>query len=1278
METASAAYERDVNALSGAARGPARGMGPPPLVAEKLAFPKDRVGSFEPSRYLIKEIGAAFEAPAVMRRPPRPYEQPPRAARTFCSRAEWVRVLERADRAGMMEIERLLDLPVWVDPADDVGGVRRRCVANMKDCCGGPDGVRPTNPSFVDSLAAGAFPVAKSEDVDRFVSSRVPMNSLEESLGISRELMPHAACFCELQLGPNDIVRGSGDDLPDFYHTEACTRSRARTNQIGFFFTFKDIAHLECAQRYRVREGADFDERHRVRAVQRTVPMGDLNATDFSQLAHLGVLRTEGAVRPDEYLTYRGPVPRGRTWEGTMIDDHFVVHVLDRRTHRARARAPPAGVDDSGDGERDTALLGCVGTAYVKAGLPPKVSKSFRKLPVFEMIGGMVDGLAGVSSAKPSFLLLTALVGTVVGAAPDCTGLVMQVLLSMLAHDSLFGRSLFSLYGAAYHHARRAGPGSSRALPLGGAARDEVLAGLVLLPFAATNIRAPVSTTVYATDAMGGGREWNPVSRRWEGVQIGRAPHAGVVETTVLPEVASELWRHRNRRAGHVSLRGYNCADSMLGLLEEAMEDEPLEQPHQEPRHSMSDVVCGAVTAHKQRHWVDQLAKAASWRDVVRFRRLPACDHIHESEMRGVRLAARDVIRRGLRNERVLILCDSTVCVGALAKGRSSATALNWLMRTFVFELMFAEIQLGLLHVGTTANPADAPSRGYSTRAGPAPDAASWAHDVLGGDVAALDPHLPVASWQRLLPPPFAKPREGPPDDWALSGDEFSALEAKRAKGDALRRARLHVVLHAPVDPDGVGWTRDVTRDGDVHPNPGPASSSESESDHVPTRRASDGRANSGVRGSSSSSDDVPAARGRAMPLPLAGRGRGRPGRGLVRDVTIDLRERPSEGPKRKMLLANKVLAFARWAADHGSPLCVLTDGLDPRPLAEMLRDYGQFLFATRCSQAEYAETIVAVGRLRRDWRASLSLAWDIKAEWGLREPTQHTPPLPMHAIRAALCVALVLGDFTFVAIVLAAFMGGTRIGEALRLTRADILLPADMLVDARAPGQRMMFLILRQSKTSTRPGGAVDQHAAIDCPTTIAFFEWYLDGFPREQPLWPRTYPAWTARWQSIITAQLDIPTTGTHGYTPNCLRAAHSTESYIEYNDVEKIRWQLRHRAKRVTTLEHYIQELPAALARTLWTPRARGLVVHFGGQFRRVFRAAIHGRMGEPSPEPALLPVPERRYRRRLTRASSVPAVVPPRRPAGGRELAALRASNAWFAPSARWQIVPPSAP
>lgn len=61
---------------------------------------------------------------------------------------------------------------------------------------------------------------------------------------------------------------------------------------------------------------------------------------------------------------------------------------------------------------------------------------------------------------------------------------------------------------------------------------------------------------------------------------------------------------------------------------------------------------------------------------------------------------------------RVFILCDSTVAVGALAKGRSSARALTSLLRRYAGLSLCFGIEISLIWVSTDINPADGPSRG--------------------------------------------------------------------------------------------------------------------------------------------------------------------------------------------------------------------------------------------------------------------------------------------------------------------------------------------------------------------------------------------------------------------------------------------------------------------------------------------------------------------------------------------------------------------------------------
>ena len=68
--------------------------------------------------------------------------------------------------------------------------------------------------------------------------------------------------------------------------------------------------------------------------------MGDLNAVDYAQLAHMNLVRSSGGLRDETLLRYRAPVPRGPTWDGVVIDDRVVVEkagFLEANSHGSRA-----------------------------------------------------------------------------------------------------------------------------------------------------------------------------------------------------------------------------------------------------------------------------------------------------------------------------------------------------------------------------------------------------------------------------------------------------------------------------------------------------------------------------------------------------------------------------------------------------------------------------------------------------------------------------------------------------------------------------------------------------------------------------------------------------------------------------------------------------------------------------------------------------------------------------------------------------------------------------
>ncbi len=248
--------------------------------------------TFHPERYLRGFAREAFLHPSLLA-----LDDPPRAPRVgfHCDDAEHLRLFDREDAADMVELELSAELP------------RGR---------------------LGEALAAGIFPVAKSTDRDRLITNRRPANSQERSLGASAALFPHACLLCEVRLSRRQRLKGHGDDLPDFYHTCRCSEDRTRTNQVGPELPFRSVAHSRAAARLLLRRG-HVDAGARVRVLQRSLPMGDRNATDFGELAHLGVLRSVGLAQGHELASYRTAPPRGDVWEFVMIDDHIVTEVVD-------------------------------------------------------------------------------------------------------------------------------------------------------------------------------------------------------------------------------------------------------------------------------------------------------------------------------------------------------------------------------------------------------------------------------------------------------------------------------------------------------------------------------------------------------------------------------------------------------------------------------------------------------------------------------------------------------------------------------------------------------------------------------------------------------------------------------------------------------------------------------------------------------------------------------------------------------------------------------------
>ena len=155
------------------------------------------------------------------------------------------------------------------------------------------------------------------------------------------DTMPHGSLFCDIVLEPGEEVRLWLSNLPQWYYKMRVSAERASTNVFTGLLDGERYRGLAAVQPLLASEGRAADDDAPVGSVQfalGTLAMGDVNATVFAQSAHVALLRRFGAMDQSEMMVYRGLPPRGKTWEGVVIDDHAIAAVTRSGT-RSKTRA---------------------------------------------------------------------------------------------------------------------------------------------------------------------------------------------------------------------------------------------------------------------------------------------------------------------------------------------------------------------------------------------------------------------------------------------------------------------------------------------------------------------------------------------------------------------------------------------------------------------------------------------------------------------------------------------------------------------------------------------------------------------------------------------------------------------------------------------------------------------------------------------------------------------------------------------------------------------------
>ncbi|CAE8602155.1 unnamed protein product, partial [Polarella glacialis] len=292
-------------------------------------------------------------------------------------------------------------------------------------------------------------------------------------------------------------------------------------------------------------------------------------------------------------------------------------------------------------------------------------------------------------------------------------------------------------------------------------------------------------------------------------------------------------------------------------------------------------------------------------------------------------------------------------------------------------------------------------------------------------------------------------------------------------------------------------------------------------------------------------------------------------------DLTPVARLAPKTAGSRLALFS----AFERWcAAELDAPVAVLArSGL---VLSTALIAYGRHLFYSEKPLYIFTETLNGIVDRYRHLKVYFAECWSLISRWEDAEPTERKMVLPEPVIRAIVALSLSWGWPRFAAAILLGFHGLLRIKELLSLTRADLILPADLLAESQ-----VAYCRVRDPKTKHIMRR---QHVRISDILSVQFLHSLFSSTHPDELLVGLSPAQFRRRW-SVLLSHLSIPVLSSDsGATPGCLRGSGATWFYQATEDVPRLAW--RGRWTRVQTLEHYLQEVAGQVLLASLTLQAR----------------------------------------------------------------------------------------
>ena len=376
----------------------------------------------------------------------------------------------------------------------------------------------PYESALLDShgnvIFGGLFCVDHKLDFDRLIFDRRPQNMFERRLGWAR--LPHGTLLTQLLVPTGQSVRGSGDDLSNFFYSLKHIDPWLVRNVVGDGTPLNGSDYLEfgaCASR-------------KYLLAFRIIGMGDANAVDLAQATHEQVLIDCGCMADPNLVRYGFPVPSPNetTWEGLYIDDHVVIQIVDTQAGGRKRR--------NNKQLKDETLLEASRKHYEVVGLPRALSKAFDKSFRFVAWGTEVNSHSGRVGVPNEKLASIADLTLDFLDLPGVTKKSLQQLQGQFIHPFMHFSQLMCVFSGVFRFTHKLGQRQIVQVPA--VIEEEFLCAAALLSVASSNIRWEVSTRISATDAT--------------------TSHAGGAATSTTTSIAQTLYRVSIHKGEYVRL----------------------------------------------------------------------------------------------------------------------------------------------------------------------------------------------------------------------------------------------------------------------------------------------------------------------------------------------------------------------------------------------------------------------------------------------------------------------------------------------------------------------------------------------------------------------------------------------------------------------------------------------------------------------------------------------------------------------------------------------------